>query len=115
MTSNYGAISGSWIVCQVDATTAWISDASSGGTYQADLICNYLGYSHVIAQGGTCGTICGYCGNGGAGCGTSSTAGYVFDGGGGSVSWLTDTVHWVCGDPILEPSIDPSGMNYCCC
>jgi hypothetical protein len=88
---------------------------SSGGTFEADRICNYLGFSRVIAQGSTCGTVCGYCSNGGAGCGTSSTAGYVFDGGGGSVSWLTDTVHWVCGDPILEPSIDPSGMNYCCC
>ena len=124
MTSNYGTMSGSWIVCQADATSAWISAAaSSGGTYQADLICKYLGYPSVTVQGGTCGTVCGYCSNGGAGCGTTSTAGYYFDGGGGSVSSLSSTVHWVCGDPILnltiepsvEPSFDPSGMNYCCC
>ncbi len=109
MTSNYGAISGSWIVCQADASTAWISTASSTvGTYQADLICNYLGFSSVTAQGGTCGTVCGYCSNGGAGCGTESTAGYVFDGGGGSVSWLSGTVHWVCDGPF----VDPSGMNH---
>ena len=117
MTSNYGAISGSWIVCQSDTSTAWISAAaSSGGTFQADLICNYLGFSSVTAYGGTCGTVCGYCSNGGAGCGTTSTAGYYFDGGGGSVSSLSGTIHWVCGDPIepsTDPSSEPSGMNYC--
>ena len=112
MTSNYGTMSGSWIVCQADATSAWISAAaSSGGTYQADLICNYLGFSRVTAQGGTCGTVCGYCSNGGAGCGTKSTAGYYFGGGGGSISSLSSTVHWVCGDPLVEPS----GMNHRCC
>ena len=112
MTSNYGTMSGSWIVCQANATSAWISAAaSSGGTYQADLICKYLGYPSVTAQGGTCGTVCGYCSNGGAGCGTNSTSGYVFDGDGGSVSWLSGTVHWVCGDPFVEPS----GMNHRCC
>ncbi len=37
MTSDYGASSGSWIVCQVNTATAWISAATStGGTYQAD-------------------------------------------------------------------------------
>ena len=123
MTSSYGAISGSWVLCQSDASTAWISDdtssggtvpsggggggiyqiaavTSSGGTFQADLICNYLGFSSVTAYGRTCGTVCGYCSNGGEGCGTTSTAGYYFDGGGGSVSSLSDTVHWVFGDPI---------------
>ena len=101
MTSNYGAISGSWIVCQSDTSTAWIAAAaSSGGTFQADLICNYLGFSSVTAYGGTCGTVCGYCSNGGAGCGTTSTAGHVFDGAGEGVSSLSSTVHWVCGDPI---------------
>ena len=108
MTSNYGAISGSWIVCQADATTAWISDASSGGTYQADLICNYLGFSSVTAQGFTCGNVCGNCYNGGGECGTTSSADSYFDGGGGSVSWLSGSVHWVCGGPFVEPS----GMNY---
>ena len=108
MMSNYGAISGSWTVCQADATTAWISAAaSSGGTYQADLICKYLGFSRVTAQGFTCGNVCGDCKNGG-GCGVSSTAGYYFGGGGGSVSWLSGAVHWVCGDPFVEPT----GMNY---
>ena len=108
MTSSYGANMGSWIVCQADAATAWISDASSWGIYQADLICNYLGFSSVTAQGFTCGNVCGDCRNGGAGCGASSTAGYYFGGGGGSVSWLTGAVHWVCGDPFVEPT----GMNH---
>ena len=109
MTSSYGASSGYWIVCQADAATAWISAAaSSGGTYQADLICNYLGYYRVIAQGFTCGNVCGNCYNGGGGCGTTSSADSYFDGGGGSVSWLAGAVHWVCGDPFVEPS----GMNY---
>ena len=109
MTRSYGATSGYWIVCQADATFAWISAAaSSGGTYQADLICNYLGFSNVTSQGFTCGNVCGSCYNGGGGCGTTSSADSYFDGGGGSVSWLSGTVHWVCGGPFVEPS----GMNY---
>ena len=76
----YGA-SGTWIVCRADANSAWISaDNYNGGVYESLQICNYLGYDTVTANGGTCGTVCGYCGNGGSGCGTTSNAGYVFSG-----------------------------------
>jgi len=101
MTSSYGANQGEWIVCRADANSAWISGMNFG-IYQSVQICNYLGFASVIAHGGTCGTVCGYCNNGGSGCGTTSNAGYVFDGTGLSCGFpnLCYTVHWLCGNPI---------------
>ena len=104
MTSSYGAIDGSWIVCRADANLAWIS-ANNQGTYESVQICNYLGFASVTAHGGTCGAVCGYCGNGGDGCGTTSNAGYFFDGGNSCVfPQLCYTVHWLCGNPISSPT-----------
>jgi len=99
MTDTYGA-TGTWVVCRADANSAWISHTDIyGGTYEPLLICNYLGYASVTAYGGTCGVVCGYCGNGGDGCGTTSDAGYVFDGGNScTLPQLCYTVQWLCGN-----------------
>jgi hypothetical protein len=99
MFSTYGA-TGTWIVCRADANSAWISADSSGGIYQADQICSYLGFGSVTANGGTCDTVCGYCDNGESGCGTTSNAGYVFDDSNGcTFPQLCNTVQWLCGNP----------------
>lgn len=86
-TGTVGRISGDgWKVCRADASTAWVA-ANSGGTYNAVETCQYLGYTGVNAQGGTCGTVCGYCGTAGA---------ETYDGGGGSPTSMSFTVHWRC-------------------
>ncbi len=75
-----------WTVCRADTDTAWVA-ANTGGEYNAIVACQALGYTSVDAWGGTCGTVCGYCGN----------VGYeYYDGGGGSPSSLSWTVHWRC-------------------
>jgi len=111
MTSSYGAYYGSWIVCRADANSAWIS-ANNEGIYEPVQICNYLGFASVTANGGTCGTVCGYCGNGGSGCGTTSNAGYFFDGQNGCVfPQLCYTVQWLCGNPTSSPTNKPSTVR----
>lgn len=86
-TGTDGVLSGDqWVVCSVDTDTLWLSSYHTG-VYNALVTCNSLGYSNVSAFGGTCGTVCGYCG----------TSGWQhFDGGGGSVTDLRYTVHWLC-------------------
>jgi hypothetical protein len=49
-----------WVVCQADATSAWLS-SDRRGTYHALAICQSLGYTAVGASGGNCGSVCGYC------------------------------------------------------
>jgi len=108
MTSTYFATA-SWIVCRADAYNAWISSYYNGGTYYALSICQYLGYSSISAYGGTCGTVCGYCWNGGSGCGTASNAGYYFDGQNScKYPSMCYTVHWVCSNPYSPPSYAPT-------
>lgn len=85
--SSVGVISGSnWRVCRADSSTAWLA-ANTTGTYNAVTACNSIGYSTVDSQGGTCGTVCGYCGTIGR---------EYYDGGGGSTTSLRYTVHWRC-------------------
>jgi len=109
MTSSYGASGSDWIVCRVDVNSAWISGINAG-IYQSIQICNYLGFTNVTAYGGTCGTVCGFCDNGGSGCGTTSNAGYVFEGSNGMCTFpnLCYYVQWLCGNPTSAPTIEPS-------
>lgn len=82
-----GVISGNpWTVCRADTNTAWLS-ANNGGTYNAVAACQSVGYTSVTNQGGTCGDVCGYCGTPGL---------ETYDGGGGSPTSLSTTVHWEC-------------------
>jgi cysteine-rich repeat protein len=94
--SSFGVLNGGdpWVICSADGDTAWIS-ANTGGTYQADLICEMLGYSFVADQGGTCGNVCGYC-EGNTSC--MNLGNMNFDGGGGNPSNLSFTVHWLCSN-----------------
>ncbi|HBU49550.1 MAG TPA: hypothetical protein DEB46_14685 [Myxococcales bacterium] len=75
-----------WRVCRADANSAWIA-ANSRGTYDAHRACQSVGYARASSRGGTCGTVCGYCGNIGR---------EHYDGGGGDLSRLRLTVHWRC-------------------
>jgi hypothetical protein len=76
-----------WHLCRIDASSAWVAQCSGAcGPYNATAICQQLGFGGVTAQGGTCGTVCGYCGNNNE----------HYDGGGGSHSSMTCTVHWKC-------------------
>lgn len=53
-----------YVVCRADEQSAWVAhNDPNGNHYNALQICETLGYSTVTAWGGTCGTICGYCGN----------------------------------------------------
>ncbi|MFT7520040.1 MAG: hypothetical protein ACI9MC_002184 [Kiritimatiellia bacterium] len=86
-TGSFGVISGNpWKVCRADPSSAWFA-ANSAGTYQPDRICAEYGYSKATAWGGTCGTVCGYCGRAGD---------EKYDGGGGNGTELKVTVHWKC-------------------
>jgi cysteine-rich repeat protein len=73
----FGVQSGEdWVVCDADASTAWIS-ANSSGVYEIQSICQSLGYATVSQWGGTCGNVCGYC-EGGTSC--ASPGQRYFDG-----------------------------------
>jgi len=81
--TTYGAYD--WVVCRADSDSAWIS-ADSSGTYSPINVCEELGYTGVNAVGGTCGTVCGYCGQDIE----------HYDGAGGSAEHLEYTVTWRC-------------------
>lgn len=84
-----GGAGNPWIVCRADAATAFLS-ANSGGNYDPTAICRSLGYTDYNAHGGTCGTVCGYCGTPGL---------ERYDGAGGtgaSGAPLSFTVQWRC-------------------
>lgn len=84
--NSYGSYN--YEVCRADSSSAWLS-ADNSGTYSPINVCNLLGYADVDAVGGTCGTVCGYCGN----------QGYeYFDGAGGNKNKLQYTVTWRCVD-----------------
>ena len=92
-----------WVVCLATASRAWIA-ANTGGTYHATQICNNLGYASVNRFGGTCGTVCGYCGSGSC----SANGNEIYDGGGnqGSDAFglkLANTVHWECTGTVVTP------------
>ncbi len=81
--TSYG---GPWKICRADASTAWLTSNSSG-TYHAVNICKYLGYTGVNANGGTCGTVCGYCGSNSE----------QYDGSNGcTLPMVCNTVAWRC-------------------
>ena len=97
--------SSDWVVCRADQQTAWVS-ADSGGEYDAVAVCQQLGYGGVDAWGGTCGSVCGYCGEQGN---------EHFDGAGGnSPDYLSRTVHWRCSeghsDQVPEFSMFGAGL-----
>ena len=51
--ANTDPINGSpWIVCDINQDEAWIS-ANNGGVFNADLICQDLGFDRVGQHGGT--------------------------------------------------------------
>ena len=82
-----GVISGAnWIICRADNGTAWVA-ANNRGTYNPTAVCQHLGYSRVNNWGGTCGTVCGYCGS----------RSERYDRAGGGATRLGVTVHWQCG------------------
>lgn len=81
-----------WVICDINESEAWVS-ASTGGTYNALAICQGLGYDTVGQQGGTCGNVCGYC-EGETSC--SNPGSRTFDGRGGEITALNQTVQWTC-------------------
>ncbi|MDD8022694.1 MAG: hypothetical protein PHX82_06250 [Paracoccaceae bacterium] len=98
-----------WTVCRADTSTAWLS-ANVGGTYNAEAICQSLGYSEVDAKGGTCGTVCGYCGTVGQ---------ETYDDSGGAITSLSSTVNWRCAGATFVPdtegptvTLDPVSGTY---
>jgi hypothetical protein len=83
--NSYG---GPWKVCRADNSTAWIAGMQYA-IFDAVAICQKLGYTGVDKYGGTCGTVCGYCGNNNE----------TYDGAGASCGFppkLCYTVHWRC-------------------
>lgn len=96
LTGTCGASSGaSWVVCQADASTAWLSQ-SVKGYFNALAICKTLGYTTVSAYGANCGTVCGYCQSGqGKTCSDPGTR-YFDNSGTGDVTNLGRYVNWEC-------------------
>jgi cysteine-rich repeat protein len=92
-----------WVVCAADASSAWISASTAGGgTYHPVLICQGLGYDNVGQYGGTCGNVCGFCGNP-ASCAAPGDASFsigAWDGGNCGADGLGAlacvTVMWTC-------------------
>ncbi len=87
-----------WVVCEADENSAWISADPSGGSYHAQVICEGLGYSSVGAIGGTCGSPCSFC-EAGTSCDAPGLR--AFNGGGHCGSdengpLLCTTVMWIC-------------------
>jgi cysteine-rich repeat protein len=90
-------VSGSaWVICDADASTAWISSAAGGGLYHSDQICQSLGFSRVVQFGGNCNSVCGYCDAVPTSCDSPGTR--LFDGDNGcEFPQLCATVTWECG------------------
>ncbi|PRP90672.1 hypothetical protein ENSA5_62910 [Enhygromyxa salina] len=94
--SDFGVLNNGdpWVICSIDQNSAWVA-ANTGGTYQADEICNFLGFNTLSNWGGTCGDVCGYCEGGASSC--QNPGSMNFDGGGdGNFPQLSFTVHWLC-------------------
>ena len=99
-------VSGSnYIICAMNKTGAWITANNNGAgcTYAALNICKKYGFTRVGRWGGTCGTICGYCGawtcQNPQGQFVLGAAFTNFDGGGGNPVGggnISCTVHWEC-------------------
>ena len=96
-----------WTVCRNSGGTAWISANSSGGTFNATSICQSLGFSGVEAYGGTSGSVC-------------VSESFDSQNSGTSLSNLSSTVHWRCGNSGTcnfngrsGTIISYSGSNYC--
>ena len=100
-------VSGSfYIICAMNGSGAFITANNAGGggcTYAALAICQKYNFTKVTRWGGTCGTICGYCGaftcqapQGPFSLGGAYT---TFDSGGGNPvggANISCTVHWEC-------------------
>lgn len=89
-----------WVICESTPDELWIS-ADNQGTYNADLICQDLGFDRAGQRGGTCGNVCGYCE---ATTSCDSPGNKTFDGNGASSGdyglVMAVTVHWTCvNDP----------------
>ena len=85
-----------WTVCRSDANSAWISSVS-GGEYHADTICQQLGYLRHGRDGGTCGSVCGYCEDN-TSCSNPGTE--TYDGADTCGEALCSTVQWECVNKI---------------
>ena len=90
-----------WVICSVDATTAWVS-ANSTGQFHPILICKALGFNTVSRYGGTCGNVCGYC-EGATSCSSNGTkqlatawTGVGNCGSDGLGPLICNTVSWEC-------------------
>jgi len=97
-----------WTVCRANQSSAWVS-ADNWGEYSPMNVCTGLGYADVDAVGGTCGTVCGFCG----------APGYeTYDGNGGDKNYLRYTVNWRCVDfqgvpqnaPVFPAAAMPVGI-----
>lgn len=84
-----------WVVCQADATTAWVSSDAAGGYYNALFICQTLGYDKVSNAGGTCGSECGYCAEG-TSCASPGRRYFDSGYGRGDVTNLGRAIQWEC-------------------
>gem|GEM_PF-2776137 len=89
MTGNEGVADGAdWEICRADLASAWISGGDGGGTYDANTICQFLGYDAADEFGGNCNTVCGYCG---------TIGDEQYDGAGaGFPDMYHNTVNWRC-------------------
>lgn len=95
-TGTYGVASGgdAWQVCRADSSTAWVA-ANTSGIYSFHAICKNFGYLGANAWGGTCGTLCGYCGTvGDERYSSTGTVGVLS--GNYSATQVYYTVHWRC-------------------
>ena len=93
-----------YTICAMDPSGAWIAANNMGGcSFSALAICQKYNFTKVTRWGGTCGNICGYCGNfscknqqGMFKLGAPYT---TFDSGGGNPQGggvITCTVQWEC-------------------
>lgn len=91
-----GSRNDGWRICRVSGGTAWFASNSRGG-YNFHDICKAYGYKGADAWGGTCGTVCGYCGTSGdERYSRTGTVGTVA--GNLSATQIYYTVHWRCAN-----------------
>ncbi len=97
-TGSEGVFAGAdWQVCRADEASAWVSAGDGGGTYDADAVCQALGYDGADAFGGNCNEVCGYCGAPGQ---------ETYDGAGaGWPDAFALTVNWRCVRGFVPPVV----------
>jgi hypothetical protein len=100
-----------YVICNVNAERAWLSNYHAYNLYHIEAICQSLGYNTYGQVGGNCGTVCGYCDGNSHDC--SNVGREIYDGAGYAGSdaygvYYGYAIMWSCVGNLVEPTFLPT-------